>query len=256
MKVKMMQVGKIAYYEFRMHWRERALLVVLLAVAVLNVFSILIIASNTIPVEVDVNQMVNYMLAAPVSVTLALVLPIVVSNTIPKDTQWGVRELIDTLPVGQDVYYAGKVAGMWAAVLAGLMGVAAVTGILYRAIFGALDLRSYIEMWLVVGVLLVLLNGTLGVLVTATQPNRRRAALVMIAVFILAIFLGAEDFNTLSLQAYFNPIRPAIVMHYLGIIGSDISDWQAVALTVAAGVAELVGVVGLLWAWQRWQGRP
>lgn len=258
MNLQIAQISRVAYYEFRMHWRERSLLVVMLAIGVMNVISILLMASNAIPLGIDMHRAIAALLAAPISVALSILLPIIVSGTIPKDEQWGVRELFDTLPMSPGVYLAGKVLGLWAGVLVGLLVLAVVVGVLYRAIVGSFDLLLYIEMWLLVGVSLVVLNGTLGVLVPAGQPNRRRAVVLMVVVFTLPFLLLQGSFDTSSLLAYVNPIRFAIVMHYSTALNNSmtipVDATRDLIATLVAGVAELVLVAALVWGWMRWKG--
>ncbi len=259
MNTSLVQLGKMTYYEFRMHWRGRALLVVMLAIAVMNIFSIWIFSSNTLPIELDMTYAAVGLISAPLTLTLAVLLPIIISDTIPKDQQYGVRELLDTLPVPHWVYLGGKLLGMWAGVLLGLFAVMVVNGIFYHFTIGALDLRLYIEMWLVAGAALLVINGSLGVLIPVGQPSRRRAVILMVALFVLPFAFAGQIFDTASLLAYINPIRPAIVLYYIANMGEQVSGnltaftSNDVLLTIIAGLIELTLVGVLAWGWLRWK---
>jgi hypothetical protein len=259
MNTSLVQLGKMTYYEFRMHWRGRALLIVTLSVAVMNLFSIWIFSANMLPVELDATYAAVGLISAPLTMTLAILLPIIISDTIPKDQQYGVRELLDTLPVPHWVYLGGKLLGMWAGVLLSLFAVMVVNGIFYHFTIGALNLGLYIEMWLIAGVALLIINGSLGVLTPIGQPNRRRAVILMVALFVLSFAFAGQIFETASLLAYINPMRPAIVLYYIANMGEQVSGSLTaftssdVLLTIVAGLIELVLVGALAWGWLKWR---
>jgi ABC-type transport system involved in multi-copper enzyme maturation permease subunit len=259
MNTQLAQLGKMTYYEFRMHWRGRALLVLTLAIAVLNLFSIWIFSANMLPIELDATYAAAGLISAPLSVTIALLLPIIVSDTIPKDQQYGVRELLDTLPVPRWVYLGGKMLGMWAGVLLGLLIAMIANGIFYQFTLGNLNLRVYLEMWLVAGVALLVINGSLGVLIPVGQPNRRRAVILMVALFVVLFASIGQVFDTESLLAYINPFRPAIVMYYIGSMGENVAGGVSifssrdVLVTIIVGLFQLVLVAALAWGWLRWK---
>ena len=259
MNTQLAQLGRITYYEFRMHWRGRALLVLTLAIGVMNLFSIWIFSANMLPIELDATYAAAGLISAPLTLTLAVLLPIIISDTIPKDQQYGVRELLDTLPLPKWVYLGGKVLGMWAGTLFGLLIVMIVNGIFYQFTIGNLNLRVYIELWLFAGASLLIINGSLGVLIPVGQPNRRRAVILMIALFVLPLGFAAQIFDTTSVLAYINPIRPAIVMYYIGNMGQNVSGnlnmftSRDVVLTILVGLIQLALVTALAWGWLRWK---
>lgn len=259
MNTALAQLGKMTYYEFRMHWRGRALLVIVLALAVMNLFSIWIFSSNMLPIELDATYAAVGLISAPLTLTLAILLPVIVSDTIPKDKQFGVRELLDTLPMPRWVYLGGKVLGMWAGVLFGLLIVMIVNAIFYQFTIGMLNLRVYVEMWLVCGLALLVINGSLGVLLPVGQPNRRRAVILMIALFVLPLGFAGQLFDTASVLAYINPIRPAVVLYYIGSMGENVSGGaniftsRDVVLTIGIGVIQLGLIAAAAWGWMRWK---
>jgi ABC-type transport system involved in multi-copper enzyme maturation permease subunit len=258
MNLQLAQIAKMAYYEFTMHWRGRALLVVTLAIGVMNLFSILIFNSNSIDLPINLNTTfaIVGLISAPLTVALAILLPITVSDTIPKDAQYGVRELLDTLPLSRAAYLTGKVLGVWVSVLSSLLILTVATGVFYRLIAGPFDLAVYLEMWLFAGVSLVIINGSLGVLIPVGQPNRRRAVILMVAVFVIPFVVLSNAFDTASALAYVNPLRPGIIFYYVASIGAgNIRSFNSedVALTIVVGLIELAIVWMGAWVWLRWK---
>ncbi len=259
MKLKLMQITHIARYEVQLHWRGRALLVMMLAILVMNGITALVMSqsSDSMPPGLVINH--SAMAWATIGVTLAFLLPVIISDTVPKDRQFGVRELLDTLPVSRGVVLLGKLLGVYAAVLSGLAVIMLITGALDLLLFGEVNVSSFLEIWLVGTTGMVILNGGLGVLLPATQPNRRRAVVLVIAVLILSFALSGSGFESGSMDTYFNPIRPSIIMYYLtGVAGtfggSAVSQFtrEDVWLSIGAGLVELV-VIGLaVWGWSRW----
>ncbi|MDX1994599.1 MAG: hypothetical protein SF029_19610, partial [bacterium] len=194
---------------------------------------------------------------AGVGMVLAFILPLAVADTIPLDEQTGTRDLLDTTPLPLWVYLLGKTLGVWAAVGSGMLLVFGITTMAWgmRVGFDAFDYGPYLTLWGVGVVALIVLNGGFGVLVTATQPNRRRAVMVMLAVFLPLIFLTMPASRGEWL-AYASPLRMPMLMYFFSgpttlyeaptqYIFSD------VALTIAVGVAQLLLLGGGMWAWLR-----
>src|SRR5262245_10313066 len=126
--MRLIQLYGLTVYEFRMHWRRRALLIISLALLLMLVVSMLILGdsmrqANGIDPELFrrvATATVLFSTWAPFGSSLAVVLPIMVADTIPLDRQYGVGELLDSFPLPYWVYLTGKLLGVWAAVLAGL----------------------------------------------------------------------------------------------------------------------------------------
>lgn len=260
MRLKLLQISGIIRYEFRMMWRGRALLVIILALVVMNGLTALMMRSNSdvIPVEVILNH--SAMAWITVGVTLAFLLPVVISDTIPKDHQIGVRELLDTLPMTRGVYLLGKLLGVYAAVLFGLLITMLITGAIDFFMFGEIVFSDFLGIWLIGVVAMAVLSGGLGVLLPATQPNRRRAVVLVIVVLVLSFVFNERSFQQGTLEAYLNPIRPPILMRYLSGMGGTFASGTVtqfkqddVWLSIGAGLVEL-GVIGAaVWGWLRWR---
>ncbi|MCB9451576.1 MAG: ABC-2 transporter permease [Anaerolineaceae bacterium] len=260
MHLKLAQIAGIVRYEFRLHWRGRALLVITLALLVMNGITALVMSqsSDAMPDGLVLNH--SAMSWATVGVTLAFLLPVVIADTIPKDRQLAVRELLDTLPMTQGAYLLGKLLGVYLAVLSGLAVVMVVTGGIDLALFGEVNLPSFAEIWLVGVVSMTILSGGLGVLLPATQPNRRRAVVLVIVVLVLTTLIGGRSFQAGTIESYLNPIHPPIIMYYLtgaaGTFGgAAVSEFTRgdVWLSIGAGLVEVVMVGVAVWMWSRWR---
>ena len=263
-------------YEFKMHWRRRTLAVLLLAFMSITIVSLLIFLGSVQQfgsrAEAAFTPYVSAyaVLAAwmPLSVGLALVLPVMVADTIPLDRQYGVRALLDSLPLPRAVYLAGKLFGLWAALLISLFGTLAITALVWRVSVGAFDARPYLEMGVVGAGALALMNGGLGLLAAVGQPSRRRAIVLLIAllaVFLLALptFMDNWDLRQTYNSQILNPIRmPIINRYFFGIqieAGLSVENPvlnpapELVRDTVLAGFAQVALVWLLAWAWLRWR---
>lgn len=270
------QLRAIAGYEFRMHWRRRALLVMILAFVVLTGASILIAGDSLLkPENLDETRYQQVVSAyaiftawMPLGVGLALILPVMVADTIPLDRQYGVRDLLDSLPVSRAVYLGGKLVGMWAAVLAGLGIGLTFVALAWTLRVGVFDLSNYVEMALAGAASVAILNGGLGVLLAVGQPTRRRAILVVIGALALFIFVLPTITNNWDLRLSFNsqilnPLRMPIINRYLFNVQAEagLSVENAALMvppemvrdTILAGLAELAIIWALAWSWLRWR---
>jgi len=97
---------------------------------------------------------------------------------------------------------------------------------------------------------LTILNGGLGILLGASQPNRRRAIILgVVAFFVLTFFMGTSG---LSLA---NPTRFALITYFapLETEGMDtlpsISISREAILTIIWGIGELIALFALVWTW-------
>src|SRR5262245_9115916 len=108
------QVLGITQYEFRMHWRRRGLMILMWSILVIVGISILVAGDSVTQLSLPggdpavARQVKTAALIltvfSPISVGLVFVLPLVAAETIPLDRQYGVRELLDTLPLSPNAY--------------------------------------------------------------------------------------------------------------------------------------------------------
>lgn len=264
-----LQLRAIALNEYRMHWRRQALKVIALALGLMLALIIVLAQSDDTRAVItnaglddsDLRQVLSFTIVfttgAVVTMIAAFILPVAFADTVPLDRQLGVRELLDTLPLPIWVYLVGKLLGLWLAVGSAMAAIMIASAIGWWVTLGAYDLGAYLSLWIVGVGGLIVLNGGFGLLLTATQPNRRRAVLLVIGVLIVLIFgLGMPEKG--NVLAYLNPLRLPIIMHYLG--GTEaLSDAPGhfgrddVRLALVIGLGELVALGAVVWAWTRYQ---
>lgn len=239
MQLVLYQIAAVARTEFRVQWRRRALLVMTLAMLVVSGIATLLLYNEVslrdkIAMDNDVStSTVVSLTLIPMGAVLALVMPFVMADVVPKDCQLGVRELLDTTPLPSNVYLAGKVLGALLSVFSSVTVIFFITGVLWRIFVASYQVSEMIEAWLVGALLTAVINIGLIVLLAATQPNAQRAVLVAIVVFALIPgILGFEP--TGDLRESLNPLRPGIFFHYTDIVTPD-ADQMAV---VATGVRD------------------
>jgi ABC-type transport system involved in multi-copper enzyme maturation permease subunit len=263
------QIGAMARYEFLMHWRRRVLVVATLSLAVICIFAMLISSSATREFGEKLGTTVDYTGINIVSffglivyfVMIALFTPIA-ADAVPLDHHVGISELIRTLPVKHETYLIGKLVGMFVSILVGVLIAMVLLGVVARVALGAYDLPSYINMWVFAVLPLAFLNPGLCLLVGASQPTRKRAAMVGGLVAILCFVSFTSSVNTslagesLTLLDLFNPARPAILRYLMPSAGSITSDLiSPVVLTFAVGLLELALIGGATWLWMQRQER-
>jgi hypothetical protein len=265
------QLYGMTVYEFRMHWRRRALLVITMAMSLLVIISILLLGDSLRqPISIDpelyrsaVTATVIFSTWAPIGVSLAVILPILVADTIPLDRQYGVRDLLDSFPMSHGVYLIGKLLGVWAAVLVGMGAVMILVGAAWWFLGGSYNIGNYVEMWIVGVAWIAILNSGLGVLICAGQPTRRRAIMVAVGIVIVSLSFLGGSLQGNDLMGIASPMRGAILSYYLFNVRQSINletippalltSASAVVLTILAGIVELIvgwmAVVG----WMRWR---
>ncbi len=263
------KIGAMARYEFVMHWRRKTMVVATLSLAAMCAFALIIGGSaskefadrmGVDPASTGAN-IVPFFGLMVYFVMIALFTPIA-ADAIPLDQHVGIGELIDTLPIRRETYLIGKLLGMFASILAGLVAVVVVIGVIARVMLGNYDLISYVQMWLLAALPLAFLNPSLCLLAAAGQPSRKRAALVGGLVTIVCFLSFTTSVNSslagsaLTVLDLLNPARPAILRYLMPATAPIASDASGeVFLTVAGGVLELVLVGGIMWLWMQWRER-
>jgi ABC-type transport system involved in multi-copper enzyme maturation permease subunit len=270
-KIQAAQILGMTRYEFRMHWRRRGLLILMWGILVVVGISLLVSGdsfSQLSSLGADPALVREVMTAAliltvfsPIGVGLVFLLPLVEAETIPLDRQYGVRELLDTLPLSPNSYFIGKLLGMWAAVLSAMGLIMVVIGVIWWFKAGAFNVGDYIEVWLFGIGAIVVLNGSLGVLIPAAQASRRRAIIVtIVGMAVLAWLFGGGADNT-DLQGMLNIIRWPILNYYLfsktqvlNAVPSTVAvpSFETVLLTIGVGLIQLVLLFALVRLWTAW----
>jgi ABC-type transport system involved in multi-copper enzyme maturation permease subunit len=264
-------------YEMVLQWRQRMLTGVMLSLIALPLVMYVLfgqnnaaevqrtwIASGGIPTEAALNVTTRYaIMYAAMSIYLIalLVIPIVSADVLARDRQYGVREVLDSLPVTRGQYLFGKLLGWWMAAGSGLLVAMVIVGAGLWILIGPYHLDQFAVMWLAFGFGIGLVNSSLSLLLASGQPTRRRA--IIIAVVFAALCLLANITLIGKAEALWNVISPgrhAISIHFIMEAFSDqvpiqVAPTSDVIWSLVGGVLE-VAVVGVaVWLWMRMRDR-
>ncbi len=257
MSLKLVQLSAIIRCEVYMQWRRRLLPVVMVGLLVSLLLVGLIVRDDArqrivddmspeIQMEAVSHSVVQVFMS--VLVLIGNVFPVIVADAIPRDRQFGVRQLLSSLPLTPGVYLVGKVFSVWVGIIGGILGVLAVTGAVYWFLVGAFDVGYVLaNTWLWAA--FVLYTTAMITLLAAGQPTRRRAALIgVVFVFVLSV-------NALSLTGGASDVflaRQTVFWLNAGVLGAASPFSQTdVLLTVAFMVVHVAIVWTLVWWWMR-----
>ncbi|MBK9050820.1 MAG: alpha/beta fold hydrolase [Chloroflexi bacterium] len=265
------QLFIITRNEFRLQWRRRATLVIILSATVFPVLMALLMRGggqemlqplveagvfSAREAQERLTQSIIAFSFAPMYTILLLLVPPVVAEIIPKDRQLGVTELFDSTPLANTAYLGGKLLGMWLSLLVGMLLNFLITWLAWRWLLGPVLLLPMLETWLFACGTVLLLNGGLAVFLSAGLRTRRWAVLIGIGVAMVALVnLGASLPHNLFF--YLNPARPAFLDYYALRAFSQIStlnvttEIKDVWLTIGGGLVELAVAGFLAWVWLR-----
>jgi pimeloyl-ACP methyl ester carboxylesterase/ABC-type transport system involved in multi-copper enzyme maturation permease subunit len=277
------QLAGMIRYEFLLQWRRTALPALVVGLIITPILGVFIaqsafrgyraaLASGTLSLEVakaDITAAMIPVMWLGASLIAVLMIPLVVADTIPKDRQAGVRELLDSLPLSPGTYLAGKLFSLWLSLLVGVGLAALIAGVVWWLVIGPFKLEIFLDLWLVGVMLLTLINAGLSMLLAAGQPTNRRAILVGGAYVLLCLVgMGFVFSADTGWWRWLNPARPALMLYYtLGFPGAiegnddltragleflrQIASREDVLRSLGAGLVE-VGLVGLVvWQWLR-----
>lgn len=246
-------------YEVLLHWR-RPLIRYFLALVTL---AILTSGLPYLPENPDARTLTSAVVASiwgALVFLLMFVLPILMADAIPMDKQIGVRELLDALPMKSSTYFTGKLFGAWGGVVIGMMVMMVAGAVIAWSKAEGYILSGYVEMWVVGGFSLALINSGLSLLLNAGQPTRRRAIFATVG-FLVVLFL-LRDMTGSTFLNIVNPLRLPLLNYYLNLYSEQTyniiiaySPYSAsiVFFTIAAGFVQ----VGLVWlgalGWMRWK---
>ncbi len=268
---KSAQLRAVTHYEFLMHWRQRGLLISCVVLALLCLFMELnthdslllpgvISASHEAKAEVSTTLLTSFQTL--LHSFAILLLPIVVADSIPKDKQYRISELLNVYPLSDDVYLTGKILGMWLNVLVCLGSVFLLLGVSWWLIVYPFNIADYFGLWLVGVFPVALINAALSVLIASRQTSRRSAVLLGVAFAIICVYVMSAGLGrTINLTDVWNPGRPIIFKYYLVSFASkgagklifDTIQPEQIAFSLAAAVIELVLVWCVVYWWMRRQ---
>ena len=267
----MNKLGTIARYEIVMAWRRRSLPIVwILLLAGVVCFALLIAGVNQQqPVladavernmtadapewarNIDLNMATNtlaliqVMIAGMVFNTIGVTL--LMGEVIPLDTQFKVRELLDTLPISRAVYLGGKLFGAWGGLLLGTLLVGVICALALRVIIGVYDLRVFIVLWVAMLIPTSLLAAALSVLLSSFVSSRRAA--VMVGLMIIPAVLALVTLAVPSFAGIGALIEPIYAVGILMLPGDEANAEivSRIVNTLAIYALALVGVWTLTW---------
>lgn len=268
----------IARYEFLMLWRQRAAPVLTLSLIALPVFFAFFVYSDAASenlslldkmsaaqlqeYSVFITSTLQFFSWAAGYLILIVLAPLMMSEIIPKDRQYGVREILDALPLGAGTYLNGKMLGAVAVALSGLVAAMVIVAIFWRIMFRAIYLPMILSAWLGGGGVLILLNTTTAILLAAGQPTRKRAfaigALFAFACLVLMTVAVASHGDVIDYQWWeiASPARSPFYSYFIdgtfeamsdSIYSTNFDSIVALWQTVGVGLVE----VGVLWIFAR-----
>jgi len=267
MSSSILQLTSIVRYELQMQWRRRGMLVMMVGLVAAFTLAGLVEKSLIAKVEypeipADLRLQVSQLQATfailyswPVCLTLMmLALPLVASETIPKDRHYGVRELLDSLTLGRGIYLAGKVLSVWAAVLLGYVVVAFLEGLIGWWLFGPYRVGTYLTMWGIDLIPAGLFAAGMGTLLAVGQPNRRRALLVGVTFVAYCIAMLVTTSGTVWDAICLARPSTYLYMLFNMFLGSLLHyPPMQIPLTLGLAAAQVALVWLIVWGYLRWK---
>jgi len=255
MKTQVIQMAAIARYELLMHWRGRAILVMTLAMLVMTIIPVILV-QHQLPGEInsaDVSAKgMVFIIFTTVASVLLFIMPVVLANSIPKDRQLNVHEILASTPLSPAVYLNGKLLGSWLTVISGVVVVAAAAALAWGLLVGGFNVALYLQTWLVAGLPIIIINIGMVVLLASPLSDLRLAVLVgVLFCYFFPVVIGFEPRG--DWLDLFNPMRPALFFPYSGVMTdyrpTVVNGWQ----TTLMGLVQLAGLWGLAYFWRKQQ---
>jgi pimeloyl-ACP methyl ester carboxylesterase len=221
------QVIGAAWYESKLHWRRRGFKVLALTIILCASTLILIMGTDvmqflptlppldTLPpdqAQIALGLVSATLIPGLIVLVMTMVLPLLVADIVPMDSQRKIDDLLNSLPQSAPVYLGAKVLGVWIAGVQALFVSVVLLGVLWLLRIGAYNPIPFLDAVLTGALPAVLIYGAIGVLVGATQPTRRRAIVVVILYLGIPMLLAAPLVGTAF--EVFLPIRFTVLAHY------------------------------------------
>jgi hypothetical protein len=249
------QILGIGYYEFKMHWRRRGLLVVTLAMLAIFLLPALAMRGEmssraTLGQEgaaTYTGSIVWFHWAVAAGLIFA-VLPFLFADAIPRDRQLGVSELLGTLNLPHHNYLLGKIGGAVLGTLSSLYLAALISGLIWWFFTAPFNLSEYLSIWLVGAAVMTLINISEIVVLTSVMPNSRLAIMVCIGFVVLVPLIIGLTPRGDWLDA-FSTLRPGIFYNYLNISWSGFARPLSMEWSVVLGLIQVIvlGAASLIW---------
>lgn len=209
----MRQIGAMVRYELLMAWRRRSLVIlwILLLAGVIGFALIVQNAKGNQPIPAmengsDANlptwaqgvdlavaantfALVNILIAGMIFYSVGVTL--MMGEIIPLDSQFKVRELLDTLPLSRPAYLGGKLMSAWAGLLLGIVVIGVICALGIRLILGVYDMRVFLALWVAMLLPSSFVASALSLLVSSPFSSRRTSVLMGLLIVPLVLFLVA-----------------------------------------------------------------
>lgn len=268
--LQLAQIGGMIRYEFFMQWRRKTMLILLFPLMLVSGLFVLtggvqadslraaLTAAGATPAEIRqaiTSSMMGFTWIA-FMLTLVCAAPLGAADSIPKDRQLGVRELLDSLPLSSLAYLLGKLIAMWAAVLVAIALYGVLTAIVCWLVVSSYDVLTYLAMWLLVGGSIGLVHPGIATLLAAGQSSRRAAVLVgLVMVIATGLMFASSLALDIKVWDYFNPTRPILTKYFFlnGLSPAPLVTIGDVGLSIGAAFLELFAVAVVAWWWLRRQ---
>ncbi len=258
------QLMGIIRYEYLLAWRKRSgqvITLILLTAVLVDAFLISSLLSSSIvvnptglsPEQVRHMTTLNAIMSTwtLLSVVFIFVAPLIVYDSVTYDRQTNMSEVYGGMPLPYSVYLAGKVIGVTLLLLTAWVAALLFSIVVWSLKAGGLDWFQFGDMWLVGGGLTLLLNVLLAVLLGSTQPNRLRAAGLVLAAFLITALLSS---TIGGIFGYASLSRSAISDYYLNLFAEGVLNPANVTvqsgltvnniqMTILVGSLEIVGIL-------------
>lgn len=269
------QILAIAQTELRIQRQRRPFKVVTLTL-IITMLAVIMLAGDTfvqlpgLPPLETLTPSLRYLTlgnllpasSAALVMTVALfIMPVLFADSVALDVQHKTHELLGALPIPEWVYLLGKLLGFWLTAFLslsiGALGTLIIWGLKVGSWFNPLP---YLQMVYLGGGFIILLTGSLAILLGATQASQRRAALLVVAVFILGAMSNGNPNTSNFFNHLLSPLQMNIFIHYLQSSFIPLYEFRApdfmlsepkVFSSVLTGSLQVCLIFGAVCLWRR-----
>jgi hypothetical protein len=209
---------------------------------------------HTVSYEQFANDQIIVALLVAGLMPLFIGIPPLFAETIPLDRHHRLRELLETVPLTKTTYLAGKVAGLWVSLIAGLLLCAILYGIVARVLFGPYDLLFYAAIWGVVIIPATLVIAAYTVLLASGVGSRRIAALIGALLVPVGLIFASAVMTAIAISGI--GLAGATPLATAATYGEVVGNLLANALRMIGVFALALPILWLLaWSWTKWHDR-
>lgn len=240
----------IARYERKMYWRRLGLRVLALTMALLLIMPI--IFSQDEASKQALNESV-LLITFPLLFTIfVFIAPVVNSDSLPLDQHYHTDELLRSTSMRFWHYALGKLFGLYSAMLSMAIPMMFAYMAVWALVQVQYDIGEYFLLWLMC-LLLMFINGGVALLISGTQPNRIRSALLIVILWSLSFALIAATYENAHWWNYLDITHMAVITEMMFRNPMNVGEWltsQASLLTWGFGVVQLGLSALVLYVWR------